>query len=268
MHQPPLSLRLTAFHVYPIKSAAGLAPAEWPVDDFGLEHDRRWMVVDTDGQMLSQRTHPRLALVQPSAGDGTLRVEAPGMPALELPLRPAGGVITSVVVWEDTCAAHWTGERAARWFSDLLETDCSLVHMPDSTVRPADPEYAPVGSRVSVADGFAFLLVSEESLADLNGRLRSPIPMNRFRPNLVIAGGEPFGEDAMTEFRIAGLRFRVVKPCARCVVTTTDQATLERGQEPLRTLATYRRRAGKVYFGQNVVHHGTGRLRVAESVQA
>lgn len=267
MHQPPLNLRLTALHVYPIKSTAGLAPAEWPVDEFGLEHDRRWMVVDTHGRMLSQRSHPRLALVRPTVGDGTLRVEAPGMPALELPLRPAGGVITSVVVWEDTCAAHWTGERAARWFSDLLETDCSLVHMPDSTVRPTDPEYAPDGTRVSFADGFAFLLVSEESLADLNGRLRSPIPMNRFRPNLVIAGGEPFGEDAMTEFRMASLRFRVVKPCARCVVTTTNQTTLERGQEPLRTLATFRRRDGGVYFGQNVVHHGTGRLRVGDPLQ-
>jgi uncharacterized protein YcbX len=267
MHQPPSTLRLTALHVYPIKSAAGLAPAEWPVDERGLEHDRRWMVVDTHGDMLSQRSHPRLALVRPAIGDGTLRVEAPGMPALELPLRPAGGVITSVVVWDDTCAAHWTGERAARWFSDLLETDCSLVHMPDSTLRPVDPDYAPDGTRVSFADGFPFLLVSEESLADLNGRLRSPIPMNRFRPNLVIAGGEPFGEDAMTDFRIAGLRFRVVKPCARCVVTTTDQATLERGQEPLRTLASFRRRNGQVYFGQNVVHHGTGRLRIGDPLQ-
>jgi uncharacterized protein YcbX len=268
MPQPPPDLRLTALHVYPIKSTAGFTPAEWPVDEFGLEHDRRWMVVDTRGGMLSQRAHPRLALVRPSVGDGTLRVEAPGMPALELPLRPVGGVITSVVVWEDACAAHWTGERAARWFSDLLETDCSLVHMPGSTVRPADPDYAPDGARVSFADGFPFLLISEESLADLNGRLRSPIPMNRFRPNLVIAGGEPFGEDAMTDFRIADLRFRVVKPCGRCVVTTTDQATLERGQEPLRTLATYRRRDGEVYFGQNVVHHGTGKLRVTESVRA
>jgi uncharacterized protein YcbX len=268
MRQPPPALRLTGLQVYPIKSAAGFAPDEWRVDDLGLEHDRRWMVVDTRGEMLSQRTHPRLALVRPSLGDGTLRVEAPGMPALELPLRPAGGVTTSVVVWDDTCAAWWTGERAAGWFSDLLESECSLVYMPDSTVRPVDPDYAPAGTRVSFADGFGFLLVSEESLADLNGRLDAPLPMNRFRPNLVIAGGEPFGEDAMSDFRIAGVPFRVVKPCARCVLTTTDQVTLERGPEPLRTLATFRRRDGKVYFGQNVVHHGTGRLRVGEPVQA
>ena len=254
--------RLTALHVYPIKSAGGLTVTVWEVDSFGLHHDRRWMVVDTRGGMLSQRTHPQLALVRPSLGDDTLRVQAPGMPALELPLRPASTVATTVVVWDDTCAGVWTGERAARWFSDLLETDCSLVYMDDATVRPADPAYAPTGVRVSFADGFPFLLTSEESLADLNTRLELPLPMNRFRPNLVIAGGGAFDEDGLTDFRIGDLRFRVVKPCDRCVVTTTDQHTAERGHEPLRTLATYRKRDGKVLFGQNVVHRGTGRLSV------
>ena len=263
----PSALRLASIHVYPIKSAAGLAPPEWEVDEFGLHHDRRWMVVDGTGAMLSQRTHPRLALVRPSVGDDTLRIEAPGMPALELPLRPAGAVTLTAVVWGDACAAVWTGERAARWFSDVLETDCSLVHMPETTVRPADTAYAPDGYRVSFADGFAFLLLSEESLADLNGRLGAPLPMNRFRPNLVIAGGMPFGEDAMTSFRIGAVRFQVVKPCARCVLTTTDQVTMERGLEPLRTLATYRRRDGEVRFGQNLVHDGTGRLRVGEALR-
>lgn len=261
------SLRLTALHVYPIKSAAGVAPAAWDVDGFGLRHDRRWMVVNSLGTMISQRTHPALALVRPSIGDDTLRVEAPGMPALELPLRPAPAVTTGVVVWADRCVALWTGGRAAHWFSDVLEEDCSLVYMPESTVRPADPAYAPAGSRVSFADAFAFLLLSEESLMGLNGRLATPVPMNRFRPNLVIAGGAPHGEDAMTGFRIGAVRFRVVKPCDRCVLTTTDQSTGKRGPEPLRTLATYRRRDGKVLFGQNVVHDGVGQLRVGEPLQ-
>jgi uncharacterized protein YcbX len=260
------SIRLTGLHVYPIKSAGGLAVSEWEVDGFGLRHDRRWMVVDGGGRMMSQRTHPRLALVRPSLGDDALLVEGPGMPALELPLGSSGSVTATVVVWDDRCTAVWTGERAARWFSDLLEADCSLVYMPDSTVRPANPAYAPDGSRVSFADAFPFLLISEESLADLNLRLQSPLPMNRFRPNLVIAGGRAYGEDELTTFGLGALRFRVVKPCDRCVLTTTDQATGERGLEPLRTLATYRRWNGQVYFGQNVVHEGTGRLRVGEAV--
>jgi uncharacterized protein YcbX len=260
-------LRLTSLHVYPIKSTAGLAPSAWDVDGFGLRYDRRWMVVDAAGEMISQRTHPRLALVRPAIGDGTLRVETAGMPPLELPLAPTSTVALPVTVWDDTCTAVWTGERAARWFSDVLETDCSLVFMPDTTLRPANTTYAPPGHRVSFADAFPFLLISEASLADLNGRLPVPLPMNRFRPNLVIAGAAPFGEDAMTTFRIGALGFRVVKPCDRCVVTTTDQATLDRGTEPLRTLATYRRVDGKVYFGQNVVHDGTGRLAVGDPLQ-
>ncbi len=267
MHRPSAALRLTGLHVYPVKSAAGLAPAAWDVDDFGLRHDRRWMVVDASGKMISQRTHPKLALVRPSIVEETLRLDTPGMPALELPLRPADGATASVVVWDDVCAARSAGERAARWFSDLLDADCRLVYMPEGTVRPADPAYAPEGARVSFADAFAFLLISEESLADLNGRLDSPLPMNRFRPNLVIAGGEPFGEDSLTPFGIGAVRFRAVKRCDRCVVTTTDQATLERGREPLRTLATYRRQDGKVYFGQNLVHEGRGRLHVGEPLQ-
>ncbi len=269
MTQPTLDrgLRLTGLYFYPIKSAAGLAPDEWAVDDFGLQYDRRWMVVDAGGELISQRTHPRLALVRPAIGDGTLRVETAGMPALELPLAPAPAVTMPVTVWDDTCAAVWTGERAARWFSDVLETDCSLAYMPDTTVRPANTAYAPPGHRVSFADAFAFLLISEESLADLNGRMPAPLPMNRFRPNLVIAGGTAFGEDDLAGFRIGGLNFRVVKPCDRCVLTTTDQATAERGVEPLRTLATYRRWDGKVWFGQNVVHQGTGRLAVGEPLR-
>jgi uncharacterized protein YcbX len=265
---PDPALRLTALHVYPIKSAAGLAPTAWDVDGFGLRHDRRWMVVDAAGKMISQRTHPRLALVRPAIDDGTLRIETAGMPALELPLAPAPAVTTPATIWDDTCAAVWTGERAARWFSDVLETDCSLVYMPEATVRPANPTYAPPGHRVSFADAFAFLLISEESLADLNGRMPAPLPMNRFRPNLVIAGGTAFGEDTLGSFRIGALLFHVVKPCDRCVLTTTDQATAERGVEPLRTLATYRRWDGKVYFGQNVVHEGTGRLAVGDSLLA
>jgi uncharacterized protein len=261
------SLRLSGLHVYPIKSAAGVSPTAWDVDAFGLRLDRRWMVVDAGGKLVSQRTHPRLALVRPSIGDATLRVETAGMPALELPLLPVSPVTVAATVWDDTCWAVWTGERAARWFSDVLEMDCTLVYMPESTVRPADTTYAPPGHRVSFADGFAFLLLSEESLQDLNGRMPVPLPVNRFRPNLVVAGGEPFVEDRLSTFQVGAVRFRVVKPCGRCVVTTTDQVTLARGQEPLRTLATFRRRDGEVLFGQNVVHEGSGRLALGDPVE-
>ena len=261
-----MTLRLTGLNIYPIKSTRGIPLDQSEVDEFGLRYDRRWMVVDESGQFLTQRSHSRLALVVPSIQGDRLRVEAPGMSTLEIPLRPSLAVTTSVAVWDDVCVASWVGEHSAEWFSDFLGCACSLVHMADDAVRPADPTFAPPGSRVSFADGFPFLLISEESLADLNRRLAEPLPMNRFRPNLVVAGGEPYDEDRWTQLEIGGIRLRVVKPCGRCVVTTTDQTTGERGKEPLRTLATYRKRDGEVMFGQNVVHENTGRLRVGDSV--
>jgi uncharacterized protein YcbX len=261
-----VTLRLTALNIYPIKSTRGIALAESAVDGFGLRYDRRWMVVDASSQFLSQRSHPRLALVVSSIQGDRLRVDGPGMPTLDIPLNPSPAVATRVAVWDDICPASWVGESAAEWFCEFLECACSLVHMADGVVRPADPIFAPPGSRVSFADGFPFLLISEESLADLNRRLPEALPMNRFRPNLVIAGGEPYDEDRWTRLEIGGIRFQVVKPCGRCVVTTTDQTTGERGKEPLRTLATYRKRDGEVMFGQNVVHEGRGRLRVGDPV--
>jgi hypothetical protein len=261
-----MSIRLTGLNIYPIKAARGIALDESAVDEFGLCYDRRWMVVDESGVFLSQRSHPRLALAAPSIRDGGLQVDAPGMPPLRTPLHPTDAVATSVTVWDDTCSVSWVGDQAAEWFSKYLGFPCVLVHMADRVVRPADPAFAPAGARVSFADGFPFLMISEESLADLNGRLSDPLPMNRFRPNLVVAGGAPFVEDTWKDLRIGGVKIRVVKPCARCLVTTTDQATAERGKEPLRTLATYRKVRGEVMFGQNAVHEGTGRLRVGDQV--
>jgi uncharacterized protein len=261
-----MSIRLTGLNIYPIKSTRGIPLHDSAVDEFGLRYDRRWMVVNESGVFLSQRSHPRLAFVAPSIGDGELRVDAPGMPTLRTPLHPGETVATSVTVWDDTCPASWVGARAAEWFSDFLGYACALVHMADQVVRPADPAFAPADVRVSFADGFPFLMISEESLADLNRRLTDPLPMNRFRPNLVVAGVEPYAEDGWQRIEIGGVRLRVVKPCDRCLVTTTDQATGERGKEPLRTLATYRKVGGLVMFGQNVVHENTGHLRIGDAV--
>lgn len=261
-----MALRLTALNIYPIKSARGISLDASEVDGFGLRYDRRWMVVDENGVFLSQRNHPRMALLEPTIADGLLTIEAPVMPPLKTSLNPAAAVSTTVTVWDDVCSATWLGERAAEWFTEFLGTTCRLVHMPDDAVRPANPAFAPAVARVSFADGFPFLLISEESLADLNQRLSKPLPMNRFRPNLVVAGGEPYAEDGWGRIEIGGIRLQVVKPCDRCLVTTTDQATGERGKEPLSTLATYRKVGGQVMFGQNVVHENTGHLRVGDSV--
>jgi uncharacterized protein YcbX len=255
-------LKLSALMVYPVKSAAGMSVGQWEVDTFGLRHDRRWMVVDARGALVTQRTHPRLALVRPTIDEAGLTLHAPDTAPLALALEPRGSVTVQATVWDDTCEALWLGPGPARWLTQVLGSPCELVYMPESTVRPANPAYAPAGVRVSFADAFPFLVISEASLADLNSRMDRPLPMNRFRPNLVIGGGEPYLEDAIGAFNIEGITLRMVKPCDRCVVTTTDQETAERGVEPLRTLATYRKVGGLVLFGQNAVHAGTGSLTV------
>jgi uncharacterized protein YcbX len=266
LHCAMPSPALSDLLVYPIKSARGISVKRWEVDAFGLRYDRRWMLVDPRGRMVTQRTHPRLALARPAMDDERLVVRAPGVDPLHLPLRPAQTVTTTVSIWDDSCLALWQGDAAARWFSTLVEAPVTLVYMPDATWRPADPAHAPPSARVSFADAYPFLLLSEESLADLNRRMPTPLPMNRFRPNLVIRGGAAFGEDALETFTIGEIGFRAVKPCDRCVLTTTDQESAERGVEPLRTLATFRKRDGKVYFGQNLVHQGTGSLAVGMAV--
>jgi uncharacterized protein len=262
-----MTLRLTGINIYPIKSCRGIALSEWETDTFGLRFDRRWMVVDETGTFITQRTHPRMALVAVRVGDDVLQIDAPGMPTLETPLRPAAAVVTQVVVWNFAGPSTWLGEAAAIWFTEFLGTACSLVHMGDDVVREANPVFAPEATRVSFADGYPLLLISEESLADLNSRLSQPLPMNRFRPNLVVAGAEPYAEDGWGKLEIGGMPLQVVKPCFRCAITTTDQVTTERGREPLRTLATYRRLNGEVMFGQNVVHETIGRLRVGDTVR-
>jgi uncharacterized protein len=262
-----VTITLTGITLYPIKSAGGIPVDSWELDQFGLTLDRRWLVVDATGQFISQRDYPRMALVRPTLQNGCLRVDAPGMPPLELSVNPAPAVLTRVTVWDDSCDATWVGEVAARWFSAFLGCAASLVHMPAQTLREANPVYAPTGTPVSFADAYPLLLISEASLDDLNQRLSAPLPMNRFRPNLVLAGCRPYEEDSWTLIRIGETDMEVVKPCDRCVITTTDQATAERGKEPLSTLATYRRVDGKVLFGQNVVHRGRGRLRVGDAVR-
>jgi uncharacterized protein YcbX len=260
------TITLASLYIYPVKACGSLSPVEWPVDAFGLRNDRRWMVVDLAGRLVTQREAPQLALVRPALETGGLVLRAPGMPELRLPLVPAARDRVRVEVWRDVVEAVPVSPDAAQWLSRYLGGLVRLVWMPDDVVRPTDPRYAE-GYRVSFADGFGFLLISEASLADLNRRLATPLPMNRFRPNLVLSGTEPFAEDGWRELRVGGLALRVVKPCGRCVVTTTDQETGERGPEPLRTLATFRERDGNLMFGMNVVHRGTGRLAAGMPVE-
>jgi len=258
---------LSGVYVYPIKSCGGISLESAELGATGLLHDRRWMLVDEGGGFVSQRRHPRLALISPRITPDRLVISAPGMPDLEVPLEgePEGRI--DVEVWGDLQRGAPVGGYADRWFSRFLDAGCRLVRKPDDDVRPVDSAYARSGDQTSFADGFPLLLISEASLEDLNARLESPVPMNRFRPNLVVRGGGPYVEDGWEEVRVGDAVFRVAEACPRCAITTVDQESGERGKEPLRTLATYRKAQGEVWFGRNLIHTSLGTVSVGDPVE-
>ena len=259
-------ISLRGLYHYPIKSCRGTALDEAIVGPRGIIADRHWMIVDANDSFLSQRALPRMALIEPRLGGGSLEVTAPGMVPLFIRMGSEGSR-RDVTVWDDRCVAVDEGDNAAEWFTQFLGVTARLVRMPDDEVRRVDPTYASPRDQVGFADGFSFLLTSRSSLDELNRRMDVPLPMNRFRPNIVIDGAEPFDEDRWRAIRIDGISFTVAKPCARCAITTTDQNTAARSKEPLRTLATFRKADAGVMFGQNLIHHGTGILRVGSEVE-
>ena len=245
---------LSAINVYPIKSLGGIALGEAKVEARGLQYDRRWLLVDQDNTFITQREYPRMALVSLRLKPDGLEASAPGMKPLLIPFHLQTTVAVTVKIWKNVCEALLVGEFTDDWFGEFLQTPCNLVYMPDEARRPVNPEYAVNDNIVSFADGYPFHLLGESSLEDLNKRLASSIPMNRFRPNFVVSGSRAFDEDGWKKIRIGSTLFHVVKPCDRCAITTIDQAAGERtGQEPLRTLARYRSVDHKVLFGQYLI---------------
>ena len=257
---------VSGLFVYPVKSCAGSSLNSADVTATGFAWDRRWMVVGDDGRFLSQREHPELVLIRPRIAADSLLLAAPRLPEVAVGLVRDDGPTVRVTVWADECEAVDEGPAVAQWLSEHLGRRARLVRLAGDDVRPLNGPAAEPGDRVSFADAYPFLLVSQASLDELNRRLALPVPMDRFRPNIVVAGCGAHAEDRWRHVRIGGIDFRVAKPCARCAVVATDQQTARRGPEPLRTLADYRLRDGKVMFGQNLVHGGPGTLAIHDPV--
>jgi len=267
-------MTVASIHVYPVKGAAGITLDAAELDRTGFRHDRRWMVIGPDGCFVSQRQVARLCLVKPRFEDDALVLSAPGMPDVPVPLVPERATKRDVRVWSDDVPALVHGGEVQDWLTAFLATDAGgpldLAYFPEESERPVREGYGNPDDRVAFADAFPFLLIGEGSLADLNRRLLArgadPLPMNRFRPNLVVAGTTPYEEDGWRQVRIGDVSFRVVKAAGRCVVTTTDQATAAVGTEPLATLAKYRKEGKAVLFGQYLVHDGGGTVRKGDEV--
>jgi uncharacterized protein len=268
-------VRIESLHVYPVKGCRGITVDTADVATTGLAAhgagDREWMIVDSAGRFVTQREHPRLAIVATQVRDGFLSLSAPGVSPLVLPLRAPGGASRDVVVWRSDVRGFDAGDDAARWLTAHVGAGVRLVRFDPSLARPCNPEFAgDTGAHTFFADGYPILVVGAESLADLNARLVAqgspPLPMNRFRPNVVLSGLPAYDEDHVAAIAVGDVVLRCVKPCVRCQVTTTNQDTADVGAEPLRTLAGYRMSArfAGVTFGMNaVVARGAGRALAA-----
>lgn len=259
---------LASIHIYPFKSCAPLTLARARVQARGIEHDRRWMVVDADGKFITGRKHPRLTLVHAVPVDEGLQLSAPGMPELLL-VPPRSAARCNVEVWGSRVDALVAEATANSWISSFLGIVARFVHMDDACRRAVDPDHSQPGDIVSFADGYPLLAISQAALDLLNAKLVQPVPMLRFRPSIVIAGTAAHAEDGWKRLRVGEVEFDVVKPCIRCVFTTVD---FERGEfdesgEPLRTLLGYRRTPKGVSFGQNLIPRGTGTLHVGDVVE-
>lgn len=269
LHRMP---SLASIHIYPLKSGAPLAPGRALVHRRGLAGDRRWMLVDADGRFQTGRQRPRLTLIRARPDGDGLRLAAPAMPDLHVAAPPPDGARIESAVWGARVDPLLAADAAHDWVSAFAGAPLRLVHMDAACVRPMKAKY---GGRygndddeVSFADGFPLLLISQAALDALNARLAMPVPMLRFRPNLVVGGTPPHAEDGWTRIRIGAVEFDVLKPCTRCVFTTVD---FERGEfdpsgEPLRTLTLYRRSADGVTFGQNLIPRGRGEIRCGDTV--
>lgn len=279
--------RLASVHIYPLKAGRAVDLGESVVEPWGLAGDRRWLVIDGHGRFVSQREEPSLALVtaacpvagtdqaghEPGPAAGIITLSAPGHPPLTVraPSADDQAEMVFVAVWKSRFCAAAAGKQADGWLSRFLGRAVRLVYLDDPARRPVDQDYGAPGDRVSFADGYPLLLTSTGSLQALGRWLtedgHEPVPMTRFRPNVVVDGAPPWAEDRWRRIRIGGVSFRVAKPCGRCLVTTIDQMTAERGRQPLALLGQRRRFGQQLVFGQNLIPDGGGPIRVGDPVQ-
>ena len=261
-------LQVSQLFIYPIKSLGGIAMQTVEITATGFKYDRRWMLVDEQNMFLTQRAHPQMALLQTGENNDGIFVFHKQNPLHSIILPPANeyGKKVSVTVWDDVCDALEADEDTNDWFSDMLQINCKLVYMPDETKRLVDKRYAANNEITSFSDGYPILMIGQSSVDNLNEKLAEALPMNRFRPNIVFTGGHAHIEDEMAAFEIEGIKFLGVKPCARCVMTTINQQTAQGGKEPLKTLAGYRLKNNKIYFGQNILQQQNGSISIGDAI--
>ena len=261
-------LILSEIFIHPVKSMGGISVDSAVVTERGLQNDRRWLLVDENNVFITQRILPEMALISTSINNGfvQLKHKTKNIEPVSFPQEINEGENINVQIWKDNCIVLHYKAALDNWLSDIFKIKCKLVYMPGTTKRRIDKSYAFNNELVSFADGFPFLIIGQPSLDDLNYKLNKSIPIVRFRPNFVFTGGKAFEEDNFKKIKIGDIIFDIVKPCARCVITTTDQETTKRNKEPLLTLSSYRMVNNKVMFGQNLIHHNIGKVSVGDEI--
>ncbi len=258
--------RLESIHLYPVKSLGGYPVDECELMEKGPRGDRRYMLVDDNNQHLTQREIPTFALFKVRPDGKGFRVTFAG-DSMTLSYALEAGTQLTCKVWDDNVDVIEAPKSVSDWFSQRAGQPVRLVYFPESNPRPVDQDYRVAEEQVGLADGYPVLVIGIETLSLLNSKLASPVPMNRFRPNLVFAGGGAHDEDRWKDFAIGDTLLRGVKPCARCAVPTVDQETGQMGKEPSATLASYRRFGNKILFGENTVVLQPGTIRVGETIK-
>ena len=262
-------LTVSELFIYPIKSLGGIKLTSANLTDRGFELDRRWMLVDHNMRFLTQREYPQLSLLQVEVVPGGLQIFHKKNPGSNIIISADQhtNTIKPTVIWDDNCNAALVSPIADEWFSEILSIKCHLVFMPDASKREVDKNYAFKNQLTTFTDGYPLTIICQASLDDLNQRLAEPVPMNRFRPNIVFTGGSPYEEDRLGDFMINGITFHSIKPCARCMIITIDQDESIVNKEPLKTLSTYRMQNNKVYFGQNLLYDSVGRISTGDIIK-
>ena len=253
-------MKISAINIFPVKSMSGISLKEAKVEKEGFKFDRRWLLTDEKNQFLTQREYPQMASFEIEISGDALNFKYKNEQK-SIAIKPQTGKTANVTVWRSKLKAEVYDDETNEWFSDILGTKCRLAAMTEISKRIVNPIYAvkKYSDTVSFADGYPFMILAESSLADLNEKLEKALPMNRFRPNLVVADAEAFAEDGWKKIKIGETVFHVVKPCDRCVVTTIDQEKgIKDGKEPLKTLAEYRQRGDKILFGQYLIPENSG----------
>ena len=264
-----MSFIVSEIVIYPIKSLGGISLQEVQVEERGLQYDRRWVLADEQNMFITQRQNEQMALIDVSIENDGLKVwhRLKKIAPLYISFLPKTTDNQIITIWDDTVNAIRVSDEADAWFSMILDMKCSLFYQPDESIRLTDPKYSITKEEhTSFADGYPILIIGQASLENLNERLEEPVSMKRFRPNIVFSGGEAHIEDSWKNFTIENAKLVGVKPCARCVLTTVNPETAEKGKEPLKTLNQYRNFNNKVLFGQNLLVVKTGKISVGDNI--